>query len=49
MNMITRGTIEFLAVLLGLSVSLWIDNTVKENEYKVQNKKMNNLNLLVFI
>ena len=37
MNMITRGTIEFLAVLLGLSVSLWIDNTVKENEHKVQN------------
>ncbi len=42
MNMITRGTIEFLAVLLGLSVSLWIDNTVKENEHKVQNKKILN-------
>ena len=40
--MITRGTIEFLAVLLGLSVSLWIDNTVKENEHKVQNKKILN-------
>ena len=42
MNMITRGTIEFLAVLLGLSASLWIDNTVKENEHKVQNKKILN-------
>ena len=32
MNILTRGGIEFLAVLLGLSGSLWIDNIVKENE-----------------
>ena len=38
MNAITRGGIEFIAVLFGLSISLWIDNNAKENELKVQNK-----------
>ena len=42
MNAITRGGIEFIAVLFGLSISLWIDNNVKENELKVQNKKILN-------
>ena len=39
-NTITRGGIEFLAVLLGLSGSLWMDNSIKENENKVQNRKI---------
>ena len=42
MNAITRGGIEFVAVLFGLSISLWIDNTAKENELKIQNKKILN-------
>jgi len=42
MNAITRGGIEFIAVLFGLSISLWIDNNAKENELKVQNKKILN-------
>ena len=40
MNIVSRGGIEFLAVLLGLSGSLWIDNTIKENENKEQNRKI---------
>tara|TARA_B100001750_G_scaffold239408_1_gene247422 strand:- start:1071 stop:1775 length:705 start_codon:yes stop_codon:yes gene_type:complete len=39
-NIFARSGIEFLAVLLGLSGSLWIDNIVKENEHKQQNKKI---------
>ena len=35
-KILARGGIEFLAVLLGLSGSLWIDNTIKENENKDQ-------------
>ena len=42
MNAITRGGIEFIAVLFGLSISLWIDNNAKENELKVQYKKILN-------
>lgn len=42
MNAITRGAVEFVAVLFGLSISLWIDNTAKENELKIQNKKILN-------
>ena len=42
MNTITRGAVEFVAVLFGLSISLWIDNTAKENELKIQNKKILN-------
>ena len=34
MNIFTRGGIEFLAVLLCLSGSLWIDGIIKENEVK---------------
>ncbi len=40
MNIVSRGGIEFLAVLLGLSGSLWIDNYVKEKEHKEENKKI---------
>ena len=40
MNIVSRGGIEFLAVLLGLSGSLWIDNYVKEKEHKEDNKKI---------
>ena len=32
MNIVTRGGIEFLAVLLGISGSLWIDNYSKEKD-----------------
>ena len=39
-NILARGGIEFLAVLLGISGSLWIDNSIKENEHKEQNKKI---------
>jgi hypothetical protein len=39
-NILARGGIEFLAVLLGLSGSLWMDNSIKENENKVQNRKI---------
>ena len=49
MNAITRGGIEFIAVLFGLSISLWIDNNAKENELKVatteQKKKDKELKL----
>ena len=41
-NILARGGIEFLAVLLGLSGSLWVDNSIKENENKVQNRKILN-------
>ena len=39
-KILARGGIEFLAVLIGLSGSLWIDNSIKENEHKEQNKKI---------
>lgn len=39
-NILARGGIEFLAVMLGLSGSLWVDNTVKENDHKTQNNKI---------
>ena len=39
-NILARGGVEFLAVLIGLSGSLWIDNSIKENEHKEQNKKI---------
>ena len=31
-NIFARGGIEFLAVLLGISSSLWIDNNSKQSE-----------------
>ena len=40
MNIVARGGIEFLAVLLGLSGSLWIDNNIKENEAHKQNEEI---------
>ena len=40
MNIATRGSIEFLAVLLGLSGSLWIDGNIKENEARKQNTEI---------
>ena len=40
MNIATRGGIEFLAVLLGLSGSLWIDGNIKENEARKQNEEI---------
>ena len=40
MNIVTRGGIEFLAVLLGLSGSLWIDGIIKENEARKQNSEI---------
>lgn len=39
-NILARGGIEFLAVLLGLSGSLWIDNNIKENEAYKQNEEI---------
>jgi hypothetical protein len=41
-NILARGGIEFLAVLVGLSGSLWIDGNVKENEAIVQNNEILN-------
>ena len=41
-NILARGGIEFLAVLVGLSGSLWIDGNVKENESIVQNNEILN-------
>ena len=35
-NLLARGGIEFLAVLLGITLSLWIDNTSKQSELNKQ-------------
>ena len=35
-NILARGGIEFLAVLLGITLSLWIDNTNKQSELNKQ-------------
>ena len=46
MNIVTRGGIEFLAVLLGISGSLWIDNYSKEKEiYIALNEDISNIRL----
>jgi len=46
MNIVTRGGIEFLAVLLGISGSLWIDNYSKEKEiYIALNQDISNIRL----
>ena len=38
---LTRGGIEFLAVVLGISGSLWIDNYSKEKEiYTALNQEL---------
>jgi len=45
-NILTRGGIEFLAVLLGISGSLWIDNYSKEKEiYIALNQDISNIRL----
>jgi len=41
-NILARGGIEFIAVLLGLTGSLWIDANVKENEAIKQNDEILN-------
>jgi len=46
MNIVTRGGIEFLAVLLGISGSLWIDNYSKEKDiYIALNQDITNIRL----
>jgi hypothetical protein len=35
-TILAPGGIEFLAVLMGISASLWIDNNNKENLLKIQ-------------
>lgn len=45
-TILTRGGIEFLAVLLGISGSLWIDNYSKEKEiYTALNQDISNIKL----
>ena len=45
-TILTRGGIEFLAVLLGISGSLWIDNYSKEKEiYIALNQDLSNIKL----
>ena len=39
-NILARGGIEFLAVLLGITASLWIDKNQNENQNKNQRIKM---------
>lgn len=39
-NILARGGIEFIAVLLGLSGSLWIDSNIKEKEAREQNEEV---------
>ena len=39
-NILARGGIEFLAVLLGISTSLWIDNKNKETELVQQRQEV---------
>ena len=39
-NLLTRGGIEFIAVLLGLTLSLWIDSNAKESEAIKQNNEI---------
>ena len=39
-NILARGGIEFLAVLLGITASLWIDKNQNENENENERIKM---------
>ena len=39
-NLLTRGGIEFIAVLLGLTLSLWIDSNARESEAIKQNNEI---------
>ena len=36
-NILARGGVEFIAVFLGLGLSLWIDEYLKEKEFTEQN------------
>ena len=36
-NILARGGIEFIAVFLGLGLSLWVDEFLKEKEFTEQN------------
>jgi len=38
-NILARGGIEFLAVLLGISISLWIENNNQESELNKEIEK----------
>ena len=51
-NILARGGIEFLAVFIGIVLSLWVDdrrdlNTVHENNYKTLKSLKNEVNLRV--
>ena len=51
-NILARGGIEFLAVFIGIVLSLWVDdrrdlNTVRKNNYKTLNSLKNEVNLRV--
>ena len=51
-NILARGGIEFLAVFIGIVLSLWVDdrrdlNTVRENNYKTLKSLKNEVNLRV--
>ena len=39
-NILARGGIEFLAVLLGISGSLWIENNKEEAELQLEKGKV---------
>ena len=39
-NILARGGIEFLAVLLGISGSLWIENNKEEAELQLEKEKV---------
>ena len=39
-NILARGGIEFLAVLLGITASLWIDKNQNENQNENERIKM---------
>ena len=51
-NILARGGIEFLAVFIGIVLSLWVDdrrdlNTVRENNHKTLKSLKNEVNLRV--
>ena len=38
MNILARGGIEFLAVLLGITISLWVDENSKKKDIQLSLK-----------
>ena len=51
-NILARGGIEFLAVFIGIALSLWVDdrrdlNTVRETNYKTLKSLKNEINLRI--